>query len=124
MRALKQTKHTGTHQLTPTPTPLEAVIIYKETLGFSKCSFLGPRVYGERLENRGAKLVIISAYIHHTMAMGLISSPRHWPYASLGGSFCILGMDSNGHSPPCGLVESKLNRLGESMEGVLCEGGM
>ena len=38
--------------------------------------------------------------------------------------FVFVGMVSNGRSPLWGLEETKLDRIGESVEEALCEGGL
>ena len=39
-------------------------------------------------------------------------------------SFIFVGLDSNGHSPLWGPEGSKVDKIGEMVEGVLCEGGL
>ena len=70
------------------------------------------------------KLIVISAYIRHTTGDGADQLSRALTRASELSSFIFVGLDSNGHSPLWGPVGSKVDKIGEMVEGVLCGGGL
>ena len=70
------------------------------------------------------KLIVISAYIRHTTGDGADQLSRALTRASEMSSFIFVGLDSNGHSPLWGPEGSKVDKIGEMVEGVLCEGGL
>ena len=70
------------------------------------------------------KLIVISAYIRHTTGDGVDQLPRALTRASDLSSFIFVGLDSNGHSPLWGPVGSKVDKIGEMVEEVLCGGGL
>ena len=70
------------------------------------------------------KLIVISAYIRHTTGDGADQLSRALAGASEMSSFVFVGLDSNGHSPLWVPVGSKVDKIGEMVEGVLCEGGL
>ena len=105
------------------PSPAHSVIMYRATLGCTSCDFLGLRVCGIQMLFRASSLVIISAYICHTSGEGVNQLSNTLAKASTMTAFVFVGMDSNGHSPLWGPEGTKLDRIGESVEEVLCEGG-
>ena len=106
------------------PSPAHAVIMYKENLGCTQCSFDGSRVCGIQMPFRGTFLTFISAYIRHTSGEGIVQLSNALAKASAMSPFVFVGMDSNGHSPLWGPAGTKLDRIGESVEEALCERGL
>ena len=68
--------------------------------------------------------MFISAYIRHTSGEGVNQLSNAIAKASAMSPFVFVGMDSNGHSPLWGPEGTKLDRIGESVEEALCEGGL
>ena len=68
--------------------------------------------------------MFISAYIRHTSGEGVNQLSNAIAKASTMSPFVFVGMDSNGHSPLWGPEGTKLDRIGESVEEALCEGGL
>ena len=88
------------------------------------CDFLGSQVCGIQMLFQGSPLMFISAYIHHTSGKGVNQLSNAIAKASAMSPFVFVGMDSNGHSLLWGLEGTKLDRIGESVEEALCEGGL
>ena len=70
------------------------------------------------------KLIVISAYFRHTTGNGADQLSRALAHASEMLSFIFAGLDSNGHSPLWGPAGSKVDKIGEMVERVLCGGGL
>ena len=96
----------------------------KNSLNFSPCGFDGARVCGVTVRFRGERLVLISAYIRHTTGEGASALARALGRAHELSPFLYVGMDGNGHSPLWGPASTRLDRVGEVVESVLCEGGL
>ena len=107
-----------------TPSPAHSVIMYRTTLGCTSCDFLGSQVCSIQMPSRGSSLVIISAYILHTSGEGVNQLSNAIAKASAMSPFVFVGMNSNGHSPLWGAEGTKLDRIVESVEEALCEGGL
>ena len=107
-----------------TPSPAHSLIMYRTTLGCTSCDFLGSWVCSIQMPFRGSSLVLISAYIRHTSGKGVNQLSNAIAQASPMSPFVFVGMESNGHSPLWGPEGTKLNRIGESLEEALCEGGL
>ena len=105
------------------PSP-KAMIMVKTTLGFRPCGFEGARVCGATVIFRGDPLVLVSAYIRHTTGEGADALATAVRRAHELSPFIYVGMDGNGHSPLWGPVGTRLDRVEEAVEGVLCEGGL
>ena len=101
-----------------------AIIMIKNTLSFRPCGFEGARVCGVTVTFRGESLVLISAYIRHTSAEGAATMASAVRKARTISPFIYAGMDSNGHSPLWGPADTRVDHVGEVVEGVLCEGGL
>ena len=69
-------------------------------------------------------LVIISAYICHTTSDGADQLSRALTLASNISPLVYVGLDANGHSPIWGPLSTRVDRVGEMVEGVLSEGNM
>ena len=101
-----------------------AVIMIKNTLSFSPCGFESARVCGVTVQFRGEPLVLVSAYIRHSTAEGADALADAVRRARAISPFIYAGLDSNGHSPLWSPADTKLDHVGEVVEGVLCEGGL
>ena len=96
--------------------PSHVFIMFKENLECSPCNFEGSRVCRVQVGYRGMKLIVISAYIRHTIGDGADQVSRALTRASELSSFIFVGLDSNGHSPLWGPTESKVHRIGETVQ--------
>ena len=101
-----------------------AVIMIKNTLSFSPCGFESARVCGVTVQFRGEPLVLVSAYIRHSTAEGADALADAVRRARAISPFIYAGLDSNGHSSLWGPADTRLDHVGEVVEGVLCEGGL
>ena len=115
----------GSHTLiVPSVSQPEVAILVKNSLSFSPCGFEGARVCGATVQFRGEPLVLVSAYIRHTTAEGATDLSSALNRARTFSPFVYVGLDSNGHSPLWGPADTRLDRVGEIVEGVLCEGSV
>ena len=78
--------------------PLVAILI-KKGIRFRLDGAGESRVIWTSLFFRGLKLIVISAYLHHTDGEGSEELTRAIARASELSEFVLLGIDSNGHSP-------------------------
>ena len=101
-----------------------ALIMIRDTLPYTQCQFPGARVCGVRVTYRGTPLVIISAYIRHTTGDGTDQLSRALALASAMSPLVYTGLDANGHSPLWGPPGTRVDRVGEMVEGALSEGNL
>ena len=106
------------------PAPPHALILARENLHATPCPISGLRVCGVSIDFRGTPLVLISAYICHTSRDGTDYLSRGLAVASDCSPLVFVGMDANGHSPQWGPAGSRVDRVGELVEGVLSESGL
>ena len=108
----------------PSDSSPQVMIMVKKTLSFNPCGFEGARVCGVTVKFRGESLVLISAYIRHTSAEGAATLASAVRKARTISPFIYAGMAGNGHSPLWGPADTRVDHVGEIVEGVLCEGGL
>ena len=99
--------------------------LFLRTYALLRCSvvdFEGPRVCVIQLRLRGSMLVIISAYIRHSSRDGAHQLSRAITRASEMLPFVFVGMDCNGRLLVWDPATSTVDRVGESVEAMLCEG--
>ena len=65
-----------------------------------------------------------STYIRHTTRDGADKLSRDLTCASELSPFIFVGLDSNGHYPLWGPMGSKVDKIGEMVEGMLCGWGL
>ena len=108
----------------PGISPPKTAILIKNSLSFTPCNFGGARVCGITVPFRGQQLVLISAYIRHSTAEGADDLGRALNSAREMSPLVYAGLDGNGHSPQWGPENTRLDVVGEIVEGVLSEGGL
>ena len=69
-------------------------------------------------------MVVVSTYICHTIGEGLDELSRALAQASRVSDFIFLRVDSNGHSPTWGSQGTRLEVVGQKVEGVLSESNL
>ena len=99
------------------PAPSHALILARENLHATPCPVSSSRVCGVSIDFRGTPLVLISVYIRHTSGDGADQLSRALAVASDCSPLVFVGMDANGHSPQWGPAGSRVDRVGELVEG-------
>lgn len=95
--------------------PLVAILV-RSALRMRSIPFCHHRVCGLYVSTSRGPLALISAYIHHTDAEGLIALASLVTLARHSTSMLFIGADANGHSPWWGPPDTDSNAVGSRVE--------